>query len=144
MPRQLSDQPCTLEIFDKISSSILTIYYRLPETTERVAYVNEHVSRKGRKFKTAIAEPKVKWGKKIITGFGDGDFTIPGPDGKDKPIASDPASPNYDAKWKDHVEKYAADILMALAAHVFDSAAPEEAQEPEDEGGEDEQERDPS
>jgi len=138
MPRLLSDQPCELLIYDKISNSEITLYYQLPTTKDRVAYLNEHVSRTRRKFSTSIGEPKVKWGKKIVSGFADGDFEIPGPDGRPKPIASDPSSPNYDAQWKDHLEKYAADILIALAAHVFDSAAPEQV-----EGG-DETEEDPS
>lgn len=116
MPRELSDEICELTLDDKISGSTLTVYYRLPMPEERISYSNSIVKRKGKKIITQVGETRLKYGRAILTGIKDGDFSA----GK-KPLSSNPDSPDYNPAWKSFVEKYAADILMVLAATVFET-----------------------
>ena len=121
MARRLGTERNTLKIQDNISGSDLEIYYRNPTTEERIAYSNESIRRKRNRVEFQTAKARQKWGKKIMTGFRDGDFEIP--EGrKYVPIASDPKSSNYRENWKDLVATYAMDVIETLAAYVFDTS----------------------
>ena len=104
-----------LTIGDTRSGSEIILFYRNPTTDEEVAYRKEIYINDGKKV---VYEPwgaRLKFGQVIITGFREGDFGIDG-----KPIASDPASPNYYADWKQLITDTASDLLMALSTAVFE------------------------
>jgi hypothetical protein len=105
-------------MYDKLSDSKITIFYRLPTTEEQIKYTNSYVSRKGRKIESTQGETRIKFGEAIIKGFKEGAFC----DAEGKLIASDPESPNYNAAWKTIVKKYAPDIIARLAVHVFEGS----------------------
>ncbi|WP_157468230.1 hypothetical protein [Desulfatibacillum aliphaticivorans] len=131
MARVFSDEPNKLTLQDNVSNSKIVLFYRNPTTAERAAYQNETVRRKGKKVEVRISQARLKYGEKILVGFRDGDFARE-ENGKAVPMASYPSSPNYVEDWKDQVMKNAADLVMLLAGHVFDSSAEvEEDDEPE-------------
>src|SRR3990170_758002 len=77
-----------------------------------------------------LAEIRVEFGLKVLTGFKDGDFGVDG-----KPISSDPESNNFYPEWKNLLREKAPRILSALAVGVFEGGR---VQTPEEEGdGED-------
>lgn len=127
MPRALSDELCTMKIYDNISGSDLVLYYSLPTTKDRQDYANMAVQRHRNKVLFRTTEARQIFGVKILKGFRDGDFTIK-KDGKTVPIASDPASPNYVPDWVEHIKKGAMDIIETLAAAVFDNPAEAETE----------------
>ncbi|RJX20292.1 MAG: hypothetical protein C4563_06435 [Desulfobulbus sp.] len=137
MPRILGTATNSLHIHDNISDSDIVLYYRNPTTSERTGYANMAVQRKRNKVTLHQAEARMKYGMLILTGFREGDF-VRDAGGRPEVFASDPASPRYRADWKEEIEKGAADLVMLLAAHVFDVSA--EIDEPDDidqgEGGE--------
>lgn len=111
-----------LTIHDNMSDSDIVLYYRTPTTKERQAYANLSVQRKGRKIKINTAEARLKHGLRILTGFREGDF-VRSEGGKEIPYSWDKGSPNYLPTWKEEIERGAADLVMLLAAHVFDGSA---------------------
>jgi len=120
MARTLNAGHNELKLWDNISNSELIIYYRDPTTKERQDYQNMAVQRKRNKVVFRQVEAKVKYGLAVITGFRDGDF-VRNVDGQDRPMASEPASDNYHEQWKEELERFAADIVMIVASHVFDA-----------------------
>ena len=124
MGRVLSDEPCKVTFNDQISGRLLGIRYRLPTNDERVSYFAEMAPKPGSEGekKHNPAEIRTCYGALIITGFDEGSFDIPDGEGKCKAIASDQASPNYDAAWKEKIKQYAADVLGMLALFVFENA----------------------
>jgi hypothetical protein len=138
MPRRLTDELNELRIQDNISGSGIFFYYRMPTTAERAAYANESFRRRGNKIETRIVATRQKYGKLILQGVREGDFTVPGAAaGQDIPLVSDPASPNYDRQWKETVAAHAGDLLELLAAHVFDGSCSVGAASSRDEEAED-------
>jgi len=134
MARRLGDELNEMRFQDNLSNSEIVLQYRMPTTPERVAYTNESFQRKGRKIISRPVETRLKYGLKILEGIREGDFEVKGPDGTWVVISSDPKSEHYFAGWKEHVEKYASDIVELLAIRVFDvpvQAAPEEDAEEE-------------
>lgn len=127
--RVLGSKQNTLKLNDNISGSELELYYRQPSTKERQAYQAQAFPRKGSKVKVNLVATQIKFGKRIITGFEEGNFGMI-EDGKTVVFSADPDSKNYRKDWKDLLEKHASDILMILAAQVFD--APTEIDEPDD------------
>lgn len=123
MPRRLSDHVNTLAIRDNISGgSEVVLFYTMPSTEDRVAYLNESIFKKRGNVDIRIGETRLKYGVKILAGIREGDFEIP-KDGKYVPLSSSPDSRFYDPEWKNHLEKYAPDILLLLAAYVFEAPA---------------------
>lgn len=116
MPRMLNDAPCTLKMQDHISGSELVLYHRLPTTEERTAYANGQIVREGNKLKNKLADVRINFGLKILTGFREGDFLK----AENQPFSADPASPVYDAAWRTLIKKYAADVLTVLSIRVFE------------------------
>ncbi len=130
MPFLLSEKPCEVTFTDKIANCSITLFYKLPSTEERTAYSSELIVRKKRKVESKIGPTRLKYGLKVLTGFKEGDFAT------DRgPISSDPGSSRYDANWKALVTKYASHLIMALGAHVFESADEEEPDETEPDDG---------
>ncbi len=125
--RDLTADKNTLKIQDPISNSNIELYYRMPETSEMQKYRSEAIIRKGRKLKLRTFEAQLKYGLIILTGFRDGDFGAGG-----KHISSNPDCPNqidvdgkmlplvYREDWKDILKDKAADLVIALASHVFE------------------------
>ena len=141
MARRLGDELNEMRFQDNLSNSEIVLQYRMPTTPERVAYTNEAFQRKGRKIISRPVETRLKYGLKILKGFREGDFEIKGSDGTWIVISSDVESDHYNADWKEHVEKYASDIVELLAIRVFDvpvqAAVEEDAEEETGEEGSD-------
>jgi hypothetical protein len=116
---QVSDKN-VLEIFDTRSGTEMEIYYRTPTSKEEALYQARLVKRKGRKVILMTHATRVKFGRKIITGFKEGDFGIEG-----KPFSTDPESAIFREDWKELLEKTASDILNTLAFVVFEGARPD-------------------
>ena len=136
MARRLGDDLNEMRFQDNLSGSEIVLYYRMPTTKERVAYTNESYQRKGRKLINRSVETRLKFGLKILMGFREGDFERK-VGGKWVPMSSDgPASENYYPEWKEHIEKYASDLVEHLAMRVFDLPVgmPEEGEGTRDEG----------
>lgn len=116
MPRILNDKPYEVTFDDTISDTKITLSYRLPTTSERIKYSNSTITRKRNKIESTMGETRLKFGAAILIGFKEGAFAT------DKGIlSSDPASPNYDSEWKSIIKKYAQDVIIMLAIHVFES-----------------------
>ncbi len=131
MARVLGAQQNTLRLWDNISDSELELHYRTPTTSERQGYANMVVQRHRNKVRYRQAEARLKYGLLILTGFREGDFARI-KDGRPVPISADPASEHYVQDWKAHLERDAADVVMLLAAHVFDASTEIAAAEEED------------
>lgn len=120
MARRLGEELNEMKLQDNLSGSEIVLYYRMPETEERVAYSSESLQRKGRKIIQKTVETRLKYGARILAGFRTGDFEKK-KDGKWLPLASDPESEHYDPDWKVYLQKHAADVIELLALRVFDA-----------------------
>lgn len=132
MARRLGDELNEMRFQDNLSGTEIVLLYRMPTTRERIAYTNESFQRKGRKLINRAVQTRMKFGLAILEGFREGDFEAQ-ISGEWKPIASDPGAENYNPTWKDHVEKYASDLIEYLAIRVFDMPV-QTPEEQEDEG----------
>ena len=130
MPRLLSNEPCEIIFEDRISGDDITLYHRMPSTKEVINYSNDLVKRKGQKLLSKAGDTRQKYGAKILVGFKEGCFET-----EKGPLSCDQGSENYDENWKEHVIKYAPDIIEALAMHVFERSVT--AKSSDDEEGED-------
>jgi hypothetical protein len=110
-----------LEVMDPVSGTVITLYYRLPTSEERVAYSVGIWEKEGGKVVNKPGKPRQQAGLEILSGIKDGDF-VRKIEGGTKPISSDSASPDYDPDWKELVKKYAIHLIEALAVHVFEGA----------------------
>lgn len=139
MPRRLSDELNELRIEDNISGSTIVLHYRMPTTPESIGYTNGLTQRRKNKLVMNMGQTRQKYGAKILEGFRGGDFERM--EGAEYlPMASDPKSEHYFPEWKEHIKKFAPDIIEALAIHVFESST--ETEDPV--GGEvEDEERDP-
>lgn len=130
MPRNTSTTGNNeLKIRDNVSDSDIVLFYRTPTTKERQEYQNMALQRKGKQIKFNQAEARLVAGLKILTGFREGDF-VRDVMGQSVPYSADPNSPHYLEGWKAEVEAGASDLVMLMAAHVFDASA--EIVDPED------------
>lgn len=119
MPRIIGTERNEI-IFDDIASRTqLGLYYRLPTTKERQGFLNSAVRRIGNKVTMHHAEARMKYGMEILQGVRDGDF-MRMENGSAVPMSSNPASPHYFPGWKEEMETGCADLIMAMAGHVFD------------------------
>jgi hypothetical protein len=120
MARELNPTRNVLEIDDKISGSVLSIYYVMPSNPDRVAYSNAFFERKGSKVvaKADSLGIKASFGAKIVAGFEKGAFTLDG-----KIISSDSSDPDYFPDWKKFMSTSAMDVLAYLATTVFEALA---------------------
>lgn len=107
-------------INDKISGDEITLYYRTPTAEEHIRYSKTKIIRQGNKIKDQITETLLKYGEAILTGFKKGDFAKTA-GGKKICYASDPEDADYDPNWKQLLHTHAADLLILLGMHVFES-----------------------
>ena len=126
----------TKVVFDSVSGREFELYHRTPTTQEEVEFQRKTFRRRDRRsispedIARNLAEIRVDFGLRIVTGFKDGDFGVDG-----KPISSDPVSTNFYPEWKALLRDKAPRILSALAVGVFEGGR---VQTPEEEGdGED-------
>lgn len=106
-----------LIINDARSGTEIELHYRNPTTQEEVQYQARFIKKQGKKVLINAFETRLQMGIKILTGFRDGDFGFDG-----RPIASDPASPNYREDWRELLKTAATDIITVFAFHVFEGA----------------------
>jgi hypothetical protein len=112
----------SLTLNDAITGEQPTFYYRIPTTEERAQYNRQLWKRDRNKVKSAIEETRQHFGKKILTGFKEGDFGKI-VEGQPVPYSSDPKLSHYDPNWKDLLGQYAADLIAFLAATVFEGTS---------------------
>ena len=114
--RDLTLERNIARVIDGISGDVHEFFYRTPTLTEREAYEKAPVKRKGRKIVFEKMLPRrVKFAKRIVTGFKKGTF---GADGK--PFSSDPDDPDYRPDWLALIEKMAPECLAAVAQVAFE------------------------
>jgi len=99
---------------DPISGSEVTVFYRLPTTSDRVEFEAASYRREGDKMIDNTPQARIDSALKILTGFSDGSFGYDG-----QPISSDPSNPHYREDWKDLIRETASDLLSALSLKVF-------------------------
>ncbi len=114
------------------------VYHREPTTEEIHQYNNEAVRRKGTNVKFRHSKAQFKFGAKILMGIVEGDFGVPGPDGKLTPISSDPKSSDYRQDWKALLLEKAPAVVITLGAAMFGGTeAVDEAEDVDEDAGED-------
>jgi len=114
------------------------VYHREPTTEEIHQYNNEAVRRKGTNVKLRYSKAQFKFGAKILEGIVEGDFGVPGPDGKLVPVSSDPESLDFRQDWKALLLKRAPAVVITLGAAIFGGTeAIDEAEDLDDDKGED-------
>jgi hypothetical protein len=116
----LTNENKTVLIEDNKSGSDVLFEYRDPSTEEEIQYTNEQVKRRGQNTSFEVAEARLKYGSKVLTGIREGDFGQV-KDGKVVPLSSDPNSSHYHPNWKKLVKKHARHLIMLLAMHVFEA-----------------------
>lgn len=137
MPRIIGAKRNEMIFEDHLSGDKLALYYRMPTTKEREDFLNMAVRRKGNKVTFHHTEARLTYGLKILVGIRDGDFVRQADAGSSLlPMSSDPNSPDYCADWKQSMEDGCADLIMALAGHVFDGTPRLADAEEEDVSGE--------
>lgn len=123
MPRILGKKIHERKIYDAIGEGDITFYYRLPTTNERIKYnANLFAMRGANKLQNKSFETRLEMGLAIVTGFKEGDFVVE-KEGKLQPISSQQNSPNYYADWKNYLREETPELVVALAALVFDAAS---------------------
>lgn len=114
MARKLTDEPQTLLVRDPISGTLITLYYRIPTSEERVAYQTSAFRMEGQQRQLRLGETRLKFGLEILTGFAPGDFSLVR-DGQEVPL-----DPETDSDWKEHLGRHAADLVSFLGQYVFE------------------------
>lgn len=109
---------------DPVSGSEISIFYRMPTTEERKTYIGAQYKRVEETIEDHSYDARVKYGKKIMTGIGEGQVAFEGKDdeGESKiiQISSNPEKEHYRADWKDLIEQYMPDVLWFLSFRVFE------------------------
>lgn len=118
-----SNQLNELKIYADLAGCNVVLYYRNPTPKEVMAYNNAVIQRKGNKVIFRYAEAQEVYGKKILKGFREGDFTVPGPDEKPVLISSDKDSEYYKEDWMALIWKYAPYMILTFASKIFGSPA---------------------
>ena len=116
----LGEDKRTVIIDDNKTGQEVAFEYRDPTTDEEIQYSNSQVKRRGANTTLEIAETRLKFGSKILTGIREGDFGQK-KEGKVIPLSSDPLSPNFNPAWKKLVKDNARHLIMLLAIHVFEA-----------------------
>lgn len=132
-----------IKMLDPVSGTELGIYYRLPTTEERQAFLNDAGKRIGEEYVDNSAEARYEGGLKVLTGVRDGDFereidkkefdslatefaelNVEIVDGTMYlPISSNPESHLYFEGWKAWMETHCADLIYVLGVRVFEGVA---------------------
>jgi len=128
MPRLLSERatPNLMRLRDPVSGAVLGLFYRLPATSERVAYLGALLRREGDSAACDVLAVRRRAGLALLTGVAEGDFALPGEGGVMRPLSSEAASPHFEPRWRELIEERAPELVEALACHVFEGhyAAP--------------------
>jgi len=120
-------------VFDSATGEEVEITHRLPTTQEEIEFQRKTFRRREKKsispedIAKNLAEIRIDFGLRIVTGFKEGDFGVDG-----KPISSDPVSPNFYQDWKNLLREKAPRILAALAVAVFEGGRVRAAEEEEE------------
>lgn len=122
MARRETRQNNELKIHDNLSDSDITLKYRMPTTKERQQYQNLSLQRHRNKVDMNTAAARLKFGMAILVDIADGDFERLDHDNY-VPISSNQGSEHYYPEWRAWVEEHASDLIMLLAAQVFDASA---------------------
>jgi hypothetical protein len=105
-----------MEIKCKLSDQTFEMGYRMPTTSERVAYENAVTQRKGGKIQIAkdwqIVQAKM--GARLCTSIRKGDWAVGG-----KIISSDKSDPDFYPEWRNKVFKVRPDVFAHMAATIF-------------------------
>ena len=121
-------------VFDSATGQEVELTHRLPTTSEEVEFQRRTFRRRDRRnispedIARNLAEIRVEFGLKVLTGFKEGDFGVDG-----KPISSDPESSNFYPEWKNLLREKAPRIVSALAVAVFEGGRVQSPDEEEDE-----------
>jgi hypothetical protein len=121
-------------VFDSATGQEVELFHRLPATSEEVEYQRKTFRRRSGKnispedIARNLAEIRVEFGLKIVTGFKEGDLGVDG-----KAISCDPDSPIFYPEWKTLLREKAPRIVSALATAVFEGGR---VQTPDEEEGE--------
>lgn len=122
MPRKLSDESQKLMVHDPVSGTILTLYYRIPTSQERLSYQTSVFCIEGEQRQIRLAETRLQYGLEILTGFAPGDFTVI-QEGEEVPLDQELCH-----DWKDYLAWYAADLISFLGQYVFEGLRVERGQ----------------
>jgi hypothetical protein len=125
MARILGEERHVLTIQDPVSGSVITLYYRRPNSEERVAYQLSAFRLEGGERRFCLGETRLKFGLEILTGFGAGDFIMAAEEGE---TALDPAR---HPDWKARLAEEAPDLISYLAQQVFEGMRVVSRGEPE-------------
>lgn len=116
-------------ISDAVSGAEITLFYRVPTTTERMDYFSNLYKREGDELIDRSSETRLYWAKKVITGVGEGCFGFQpkkkkknDPEPEIVPLSSDKDSDHYMKDWLDLVVQLAPDLVEFLVVRVFDGA----------------------
>jgi len=112
MPKELSSKVKNeINIFDNLSQSEITLYYRKPKSSEYIQYqsaiVQNMVSKKSPEEAQKI---QIEWVSKLLVGFKKGSFVLDGAE-----ISSEKEDENYYEDWKELLKEEEAPILLAVA-----------------------------
>lgn len=113
--RDLTTKANVMEIQDGVSGDTHEIYYRMPTNKERAAYSAALFERKGKKVKDNTFPTRLKFGRRICTGFKKGTFGVDG-----KAFASGQTDHDYRADWAELLEEGSPEVFVALAFQVFE------------------------
>jgi len=95
--RILGEEGHALAVYDPVSGSAVTLYYRRPTSEERVAYQLSAFRLEEGERRFCLGETRLKFGLEILTGFGVGDFLVATEDGEM------PLDPERHPDWKERV-----------------------------------------
>lgn len=118
----LGENKRTVIIEDNKTGQEVLLEYRDPTTEEEIQYSNNQIKRRGNNPQIEVAQNRLKYGSKVLTGIREGDFGQK-KDGHVCPLSSDPDSANYNPAWKKLVKEHARHLIMLLAVHVFEAPA---------------------
>ena len=118
MARVLGEERQALRVQDPVSGSVITLYYRRPTSEERLAYQLSAFLLEGGERRFCLAETRLKFGREILTGFGEGDFQIREDSGE---VPLDPAR---HPDWQERLAEHAPDLVSYLAQQVFEGLRP--------------------
>lgn len=135
MPRIIGAEKNELIINDALAGCQVALYYRMPTTRERQAFLDAAVKRVNNKISMHQAEARMRSGLAILVGIRDGDFMRLA-DGDPVAMSSDPKSSDFYPEWKDEMEAGCGDLIMAMAGLVFDAVPQIASKEEQEAAGE--------
>lgn len=116
MPKELGLNVVNeIKIFDKMSQSEITFYYRKPKSSEYIQYQSSIIHNIVNKKNVEDAQKiQIEWVLKFLIGFKKGSFVING-----KEIASDKSDPDYYEEWKELLKEEEAPLLLTIAKEII-------------------------